>query len=218
MFMQLRPAFVLLLLLTLLTGLAYPLAITGIAQMAFPHQANGSLEEKAENIVGSRLIGQSFAADNYFHGRLSATNTPDSADATKNVDAPYNAANSAGSNLGPTSKALMDRVASDVSAWRAAGLPGAPPADAVTTSASGLDPHISPAFAMAQSGRVASARKLPVEQVKRLAEQMTEPRDLGFLGEARVNFFLLNLALDELGSHVVNKADQGANEQSNARP
>ncbi len=200
MLAHIRPALVLLALFTALTGIAYPLAITGIAQIAFPRQANGSLVSRNGAVVGSALIGQVFAGDKYFHGRPSATNTPDPADASKTLDAPYNAANSSGSNLGPTSKALMDRVTADIGALHEAGIPGPIPADAVTTSASGLDPHISLAYARAQIARVAKARNLPEDKVLQALNAKTESRDLGLLGEPRVNYLLLNLALDALGS------------------
>jgi len=194
MFAQIRPAFVLLTLLTLLTGLAYPLAITGIAQMALKDQANGSLVPK-NNPVGSALIGQNFTSDKYFHGRPSATSAADPADATKTVDAPYNAANSSGSNLGPTSQKLLDRIKADVAA-RASREPV--PADAVTTSASGLDPDISPANAAAQIETVAKARNMAADKLAALVEQHTNRPIFGFIGEPRVNVLLLNLALDGL--------------------
>jgi potassium-transporting ATPase KdpC subunit len=196
MLKEIRPAIVLLVALTLITGLAYPLAITGIAGVLFPHQAQGSLIERDGMVVGSQLIGQAFADDKYFHGRPSATNTPDPNDPTKNVDAPYNAANSGGSNLGPTSKMLADRLQADVDKLKAEN-PAAPvPVDLVTTSASGLDPHISPAAALFQVPRVAKARNLPEDRVRTLVQEQTEGRLLGLLGEPRVNVLALNLALD----------------------
>jgi K+-transporting ATPase ATPase C chain len=201
MLSQIRPAIVLLALFTLLTGLAYPLAITGIAQIAAPYQANGSLLSVGDKLVGSQLIGQNFAADKYFHSRPSATQAQDPAhpdDPTKTVDAPYNAANSTGSNLGPTSQKLLDRVKADVAAKRAAGETGPIPADAVTTSASGLDPHISPDNAMAQVAAVAKARNLSEDKVRALVEANTDGRVLGFVGEPRVNVLRLNMALDAL--------------------
>ncbi len=202
MLSQVRPAIVLLALFTLLTGLAYPLAITGIAQIVLPYQANGSLASNAAGQpVGSALIGQNFAADKYFHSRPSATQTQDPAhpdDSSKTIDAPYNAANSTGSNLGPTSQKLLDRVKADVAARRAAGATGPIPADAVTTSASGLDPHISPDNALAQVAAVAKARNLPEARVRGLVEAHIDGRFLGLIGEPRVNVLRLNMALDAL--------------------
>ena len=196
MLKDIRPAIILLIALTLITGLAYPLAITGIAGVLFPYQAQGSLIERDGMVVGSALIGQVFTDDKYFHGRPSATNTPDPNDPTKNDDAPYNAANSGGSNLGPTSKALADRLQGDVDKLKAEN-PSAPvPVDLVTTSASGLDPHISPAAALFQVPRVAKARNMPEERVRALVQGQTEGRLLGLLGEPRVNVLALNLALD----------------------
>jgi K+-transporting ATPase ATPase C chain len=201
MLKEIRPAIVLLIALTLITGLAYPLAITGIAGVLFPHQAQGSLIERDGMVVGSELIGQVFTDDKYFHGRPSATNMPDPNDPTKNVDAPYNAANSGGSNLGPTSKALADRLQGDVDKLKAEN-PSAPvPVDLVTTSASGLDPDISPAAALFQVPRVAKARNLSEDRVRELVQQQTEGRILGLLGEPRVNVLALNLALDRYGAH-----------------
>jgi potassium-transporting ATPase KdpC subunit len=201
MLKEIRPAIVLLVALTLITGLAYPLAITGMAGVLFPYQAQGSMIERGGVVVGSELIGQSFADDKYFHGRPSATNTPDPNDPTKNVDAPYNAANSGGSNLGPTSKMLADRLQGDVDKLKAEN-PSAPvPVDLVTTSASGLDPHISPAAALFQVPRVARARNLPQDSVRALVEEKTESRLLGLLGEPRVNVLALNMALDRAAAH-----------------
>jgi K+-transporting ATPase ATPase C chain len=195
MLKEIRPAIVILVALTLITGLVYPLAITSIAGVLFPHQAQGSMIERDGMVIGSQLIGQVFADDKYFHGRPSATNTPDPQDPTKNVDAPYNAANSGGSNLGPTSKALAERLQGDVDKLKAEN-PSAPvPVDLVTTSASGLDPHISPAAALFQVPRVAKARSLPQERVRALVEAQTEGRFLGLLGEPRVNVLALNMAL-----------------------
>jgi len=197
MLRQIRPALVLLVLMTVLTGLAYPLAITGLAQVLFPHQAGGSLVRNDGKIIGSELIGQSFADAKYFHGRPSATTDTDPNDATKTVPAPYNAANSGGSNAGPTSKALIERVQGDVDALKKEN--SAPiPVDLVTTSASGLDPDITPAAAEFQVPRVAAARNLPAERVRALVAQATEDRVLGILGEPRVNVLKLNLALDAL--------------------
>jgi K+-transporting ATPase ATPase C chain len=198
MLRQLRPAVVLLILLSALTGLLYPLAITGIAQAVMPHRANGSLVGKAGAPVGSVLIGQNFASDRYFHGRPSATQGPDPADASKTVDAPYNADNSTGSNLGPTSQKLVDRVKADVEAKRAAGWATPIPADAVTTSASGLDPEISPATAFAEVPAVAKARGLPEEKVRAMVAAHVKGRALGLIGEPRVNVLRLNLTLDAM--------------------
>jgi potassium-transporting ATPase KdpC subunit len=196
MLKEIRPAIVLLIALTLITGLAYPLAITGIAGVLFPHQAQGSMIERDGMVVGSELIGQVFTDDKYFHGRPSATNTPDPNDPTKNVDAPYNAANSGGSNLGPTSKMLADRLQADVDKLKAEN-PSAPvPVDLVTTSASGLDPHISPAAALFQVPRVAKARNLSEDSLRQIVQEQTEGRFLGLLGEPRVNVLALNLLLD----------------------
>jgi K+-transporting ATPase ATPase C chain len=196
MLREIRPAIILLILLTLITGLAYPLAMTAIAGVIFPKQAQGSLIEKDGKVVGSALIGQEFKDDKYFHGRPSATLAPDPADSTKTVSAPYNAANSGGSNLGPTSKALNDRIKEDVEKLKAEN-PGKPvPIDLVTTSGSGLDPHISPAAAEFQIPRIARERKLSEVVVRNLVAAHTEGRDFGFLGEPRVNVLELNLDLD----------------------
>src|ERR1700730_8673775 len=201
MLKEIRPAIVLLIALTLITGLAYPLAITGLAGVLFPYQAQGSMIERDGMVIGSELIGQVFADDKYFHGRPSATNTPDPNDPTKNVDAPYNAANSGGSNLGPTSKMLAERLQGDVDKLKAEN-PAAPiPVDLVTTSGSGLDPHISPAAALFQVPRVAKARNLPEDRVRQLVQEETEGRFLGLLGEPRVNVLVLNMALDGTAAH-----------------
>jgi K+-transporting ATPase ATPase C chain len=191
-----RPAVVLLVLFSALTGLAYPLAITGVAQLLMPGAADGSLVTRNGAVIGSRLIGQNFVSAKYFHGRPSATQAPDPKDASKTVDAPYNGANSAGSNLGPTSQKLVDRVEVSVAADRRAGFQGAVPADAVTTSASGLDPDISPAYALAQVATVAAARGLAAQKLRALVEAHVARPALGFIGEARVNVLELNLALD----------------------
>ena len=196
MLRELRPAFVIMLALIVITGLAYPLAITGIARFAFPWQANGSLVQRDGQVIGSALIGQNFSTPRYFHGRPSATTDTDPNDASKTIPAPYNAANSGGSNLAPTAKALVDRVQADVAALKAGG--GPVPADLVTTYASGLDPDISPAAALLQVRRVAAARGLPEVQVRALVEQSTQDRTLGVLGEPHVNVLALNLALDAL--------------------
>jgi potassium-transporting ATPase KdpC subunit len=196
MFREIRPAIVLLLVLTAITGLAYPLAMTAIAGAIFPAQAQGSLIEKDGKVVGSALIGQEFKDDKYFHGRPSATVAPDPNDSTKTVPAPYNAANSGGSNLGPTIKALADRLKEDVDKLRGENPNTAVPVDLVTTSASGLDPDISPEAAQFQVPRVAKARNVPEDQVKQLVASNTQGRMLGLIGEPRVNVLALNLALD----------------------
>src|SRR5579862_7106335 len=198
MLREIRPAILVLLLLTLITGLAYPLAITEIAGAIFPKQAQGSLIERDGKVVGSALIGQEFKEAKYFHGRLSATTAPDPADASKTVPAPYNAANSGASNLGPTSKALNDRIKEDADKLKAenASSPVPIPIDLVTTSGSGLDPDISPEGALFQVPRVAKARNMPEDRVRTLVAEHTEGRTLGVLGEPRVNVLELNLALD----------------------
>lgn len=199
MFKELRPALTLVVVMTILTGIAYPLAVTGLAQLAFPWQANGSLIEKEGRVVGSALIGQSFTGPTYFWSRPSATTSPDPRDAAKTVPAPYNAANSGGSNAAPTSKALVESVAAAVKTVRAAhpDEKGPVPVDLVTSSASGLDPHITPAAAAWQVKRVAAARHTSVENIQTLVRQHTEGRELGMLGELRVNVLKLNMALDE---------------------
>jgi len=196
MLKEIRPAIIILILLTLITGLAYPLAMTAIAGVIFPKQAEGSLVERDGKVVGSALIGQEFKDDKYFHDRPSATTAPDPADSTKTVPAPYNAANSGGSNLGPTSKALNDRVKEDVDKLKAENPNASVPADLVTTSASGLDPDISPEAALFQVPRVAKARKMPEERVRELVTDNTQGRLIGLIGEPRVNVLALNLALD----------------------
>jgi len=203
MLAQLRPAIVMIVLFTALTGLAYPLAITGVAQLAFSTQANGGVIERNGKIVGSSLIGQSFASDRYFHGRPSATSAPDPTDSTKTVDAPYNAANSSGSNLGPTSQKLVDRVNSAIETEFAVGRIDVVAADAVTASGSGLDPHISPQFALAQVLAVARAGGLNESRVRALVEEHTEQRFIGLIGEPRVNVLELNLALDALRPEII---------------
>jgi K+-transporting ATPase ATPase C chain len=196
MLKEIRPAIVILVVLTLITGLAYPLAMTAIAGVIFPKQAQGSLIGAGDKVVGSALIGQEFKDDKYFHGRPSATLAPDPADSTKTVPAPYNAANSGGSNLGPTSKALNDRVKEDVEKLKAENPSMPVPVDLVTTSASGLDPDISPEGALFQVPRVAKARNMPEDRVRQLVTAQTEGRFAGLLGEPRVNVLALNLALD----------------------
>ena len=200
MLREIRPAIIVLLALTAITGLAYPLAMTAIAGVIFPDQAAGSLIERDGKVVGSALIGQEFKEDKYFHGRPSATVAPDPNDSTKTVPAPYNAANSGGSNLGPTSKALNDRITADVEKLKAENPGQAVPVDLVTTSGSGLDPDISPEGALFQVRRVAKARNMPEERVRQLVTQHTEGRMAGLLGEPRVNVLALNLALDAAGA------------------
>jgi K+-transporting ATPase ATPase C chain len=200
MLKEIRPAIILLLLLTLITGLAYPLAMTAIAGVIFPKQAAGSLVERDGKVVGSALIGQEFKSEKYFHGRPSATTATDPADSTKTVPAPYNAANSGGSNLGPTSKALNDRVKEDVDKLKAENPNGTVPIDLVTTSGSGLDPDISPEAALFQVPRVAKARNMPEDRVRQLVSENTAGRLAGLLGEPRVNVLALNLALDRAAS------------------
>ena len=200
MLKEIRPALILLLLLTLITGLAYPLAMTAIAGVIFPKQAAGSLVERDGKVVGSALIGQEFKSEKYFHGRPSATTAPDPTDSTKTVPAPYNAANSGGSNLGPTSKALNDRVKEDVDKLKAENPNATVPIDLVTTSGSGLDPDISPEAALFQVPRVAKARNMPEDRVRQLVTENTANRLAGLIGEPRVNVLALNLALDRAAS------------------
>ena len=196
MLKELRPALIMLLLFTVITGLIYPLAVTGFAQVLFPRQANGSLVVADGKVIGSSLIGQVFSEDRYFQGRPSATSAPDPKDPSKTVDAPYNAANSGGSNLGPTSKALMERVKTDVEARKAQNPSAKVPTDLVTASGSGLDPHISPEAALFQVPRVSKARNMPEDRLRDLVNQHIEGRTLGLLGEPRVNVLALNMALD----------------------
>ena len=196
MLREIRPAILVLLLLTAITGLAYPLLMTEVAGAVFPKQAQGSLIERDGKVVGSALIGQEFKDDKYFHGRPSATSAPDPADPSKTVPAPYNAANSGGSNLGPTSKALNDRIKEDVDRLKAENPSSPVPVDLVTTSASGLDPDISPEGALFQVPRVAKARGMPEERLRQLVAENTSGRLIGIFGEPRVNVLELNLALD----------------------
>ena len=200
MLKELRPAIVLLLAFTILTGLVYPLVMTGVAGVIFPNQAQGSLIEKDGKVVGSALIGQSFTSDRYFHGRPSATLGPDPADPSKTTSVPYNAANSGGSNLGPTSKALIERITADVDRLKQENASSRVPTDLVTTSASGLDPDITPEAAYFQVPRVAKARNLPENDVSRLVADNIKGRTLGIFGEPRVNVLALNLALDGAGT------------------
>jgi potassium-transporting ATPase KdpC subunit len=200
MLREIRPAIIVLLGLTVITGLVYPLVMTGIAGVLFPYQAQGSLIEKDGKVIGSALIGQDFESDRYFHGRPSATLGTDPNDPSKTVAQPYNAVNSMGSNLGPTNKALIDRVSADVAKLKQEN-PSAPvPTDLVTTSGSGLDPEISPAAALFQVPRVAKARNMAEDSVRQLVNEHIQGRTLGLLGEPRVNVLALNLALDRAGT------------------
>jgi len=196
MLREIRPAIVMIIALTVITGLIYPLVMTGIAGVLFPHQAQGSLIERDGTIIGSELIGQNFTSDRYFHGRPSATTGPDPADPAKSVPTPYNAANSGGSNLGPTNKALIERVQGDLDALKRENPSASVPIDLVTTSASGLDPDITSEAALFQVSRVAKARNLPEDRVRQLVSAHVKQRVLGILGEPRVNVLALNLALD----------------------
>ncbi len=196
---HLRPAIVLIALFTILTGIALPLGFVGLASVTAPYAAGGSLIEKDGHVIGSALIGQAWTSDKYLQGRPSATTTPDPADSSKTVAAPYNAASSGASNAGPTSKSLIDRVTADVA--KVAG--GAPvPGDSVTTSASGLDPDISPAFAARQVSRIAHARNMPEAQVQSVIAEHTQGRLLGLIGEPRVNVLDVNMALDSPGGKI----------------
>jgi K+-transporting ATPase ATPase C chain len=196
MLKEIRPAIVLLLGLTIITGVIYPLGMTVVSGVIFPTQAAGSLIARDGKVIGSSLIGQDFTSDEYFHGRPSATTGPDPKDATKTTPQPYNAVNSMGANLGPTSKALIDRATEDTAKLKAEN-PGTPvPIDLVTTSGSGLDPNISPEGALFQVPRVAKARDLPEDRVRQLVRENTEGRFARLLGEPRVSVLALNLALD----------------------
>jgi K+-transporting ATPase ATPase C chain len=200
MLKEIRPALVFIVALTVITGLIYPLVMTGIAGAIFPYQAQGSLIEKDGKVIGSELIGQQFATDTYFHGRPSATLGPDPADPSKTASVPYNAVNSMGSNLGPTNKALIERVTSDTEKLKQENPSAQVPTDLVTTSGSGLDPDITPEAAYFQVPRIAKARNLPENDVRQLVADHIEGRTLGIFGEPRVNVLALNLALDRAGT------------------
>src|SRR5579862_6058011 len=197
MLKELRPAILMVVVSTIIFGLMYPLGMTGISQLLFPWQANGSLITRNGQVIGSALIGQNFTSAKYFHGRPSATTDTDAHG--KTIPAPYNAANSLASNLGPTNKALLDRVKGDVKTLKAENV--APvPVDLVTSSASGLDPDITPAGAYFQVPRIARERGLPENRLKELVDRHVEHRFLGLFGEPHVNVLKLNLALEELQS------------------
>jgi K+-transporting ATPase ATPase C chain len=200
MLREIRPAIVLIIALTLITGLVYPLAMTGIAGVLFPYQAQGSLIEKDGKVIGSKLIGQDFKSDRYFHSRPSATLGPDPSDPSKTTGVPYNAVNSMGSNLGPTNKALIERVKGDVDKLKAENPSTPVPIDLVTTSGSGLDPQITPEGAYFQIPRIAKARNMPENALRDLVAEHIEGRTLGLFGEPRVNVLALNLALDGAGT------------------
>jgi K+-transporting ATPase ATPase C chain len=199
MLKQIRPALLMIVLFTILVGLAYPLGMTGLGQL-LPHQANGSLIEKNGKVIGSELIGQNFASAKYFHGRPSATSEPDPKDATKTISVPYAADNSVGSNLGPTSKALIARVKGDVATLHAENPSTPVPVDLVTSSASGLDPDITPAAALFQVPRVAKARNLSEQAVRNLVQSHIDGRLFGIIGEPHVNVLKLNMDLDAMHS------------------
>jgi potassium-transporting ATPase KdpC subunit len=200
MLREIRPAIVFIITLTLMTGLVYPLIMTGLAGALFPYQAQGSLIEKDGKVIGSALIGQDFESDRYFHSRPSATLGPDPKDPIKTTSVPYNAVNSMGSNLGPTNKTLIDRVKGDVDRLKAENPSAQVPIDLVTTSGSGLDPDVSPEGAFFQVPRIAKARNMSEDSVRQLVNEHIDGRTLGLLGEPRVNVLELNLALDSVGT------------------
>jgi potassium-transporting ATPase KdpC subunit len=198
MLRQVRPAIAMIVVMTVITGIVYPLVMTGLAQLFFPHQANGSLIEKNGKVIGSTLIGQNFTSDKYFHGRPSATTEPDPKDPSKTIPVPYAADNSGASNLGPTNQALVDRIKADAGKLAKENPETPIPVDLVTTSGSGLDPDITPAAALFQVPRVAGARHMDPTRLRALVDAQTRDRLFGILGEKRVNVLELNLALDQL--------------------
>ena len=198
MLKQLRPALVMIVALTAITGLAYPLAMTGVAGVLFPHQASGSLIVENGTVVGSELIGQNFTDERYFHGRPSVTLGPDPADPSKTTTIPYNAMNSMGSNAGPGNAAMIERVKADLERLKAENPSQPVPIELVTTTGSGLDPHISPEAALFQVPRVAKARGVSEDQLKELITEHTRGRIMGLLGEPVVNVLALNRALDAI--------------------
>jgi potassium-transporting ATPase KdpC subunit len=200
MLKEVRPAFVFIIALTVITGLIYPLVMTGIAGVLFPYQAQGSLIEKDGKVIGSKLIGQDFENDRYFHSRPSATLGPDPKDPNKTVAQPYNAVNSMGSNLGPTNKALIERVKGDADKLKAENPSTPVPIDLVTTSGSGLDPNVTPEGAYFQVPRIAKSRNMPENTLRELVAEHIQGRTLGLFGEPRVNVLELNLALDSAGT------------------
>ena len=211
MLRQIRPAVVVVVALTLITGLVYPLVMTGIAQAIFPYQANGSMIERDGKVIGSALIGQNFTSAAYFHGRPSATTVPDPNDPTKTSASPYNAASSGGSNLAPSNKALIDRIKAAMAKLRKENPRTPVPVDLVTTSASGLDPDLSPAAALFQVPRIARARKLPENRLRQFVDDHIHDRFVGLLGEPRVNVLQLNLALDRLAARRAQQRRGGKN-------
>ena len=200
MLKEIRPALVFVVALTAVTGLIYPLVLTGIAGVIFPYQSQGSLIEKDGKVIGSALVGQQFASDGYFHGRPSATLGPDPSDPSKTSPVPYNAVNSMGSNLGPTNKALIERMTAETEKLKQENPSAQVPIDLVTTSGSGLDPDITPEAAYFQVPRVAKARNMPENGVRALVDRHIQGRTLGIFGEPHVNVLALNLALDGAGT------------------
>ena len=201
MLRELRPAITFIIAFTLITGIAYPFLVTGIAQVVFPHQANGSLVVRNGTVIGSEVMGQNFVSDRYFRSRPSATTGPDPADPSKSISVPYNAANTSGSNLGPTSKPLIERIKGDVEKLKGENPNAEVPTDLVTASGSGLDPDISPEGALFQVPRIAKVRTMPEDRVRQLVMEHIEGRVFGIFGEPHVNVLALNLALDQAAGH-----------------